>query len=121
MTKIAIIEDDHAIQEMYKLKLSFEGYEVEVASNGVDGLILCESFYPDLILLDIKMPQMTGDEMLKRLRETEWGSRIRVIVLTNASKSEAPSSLRFLHVDRYVVKAHHTPKQVLDIVKEVLA
>jgi CheY-like chemotaxis protein len=66
------------------------------------------------------MPEMNGDEMLTRLREREWGGNIRVIVLTNISKDEAPATLRFLNVDRYVVKAHHTPAQVLEIVREVL-
>jgi len=119
--KIAVIEDDTAIQQMYKMKLSLEGFDVQTASDGVAGFTLCESYRPDAILLDLKMPEMNGDEMLKKLRETDWGAQIRVIVLTNASKSEAPSSLRFLHVERYIVKAHHTPRQVLDVVREVLS
>ncbi len=76
---------------------------------------------PDLLLLDIRMPGMSGDELLAKMRSTEWGADIRVIILTNLSRDEAPSSLRFLGVDRYVVKAHHTPSQVVDIVREVLA
>ncbi len=58
--------------------------------------------------------------MLARLRAQAWGADIRVIILTNLSKDEAPQVLRFLHVDRYIVKAHHTPKQLVDIVHEVL-
>jgi hypothetical protein len=54
------------------------------------------------------------------MRGEDWGSSIRVVILTNLSKDEAPQSLRFLHVDRYVVKAHHTPKQIIDIVNEIL-
>jgi hypothetical protein len=64
---------------------------------------------------------MSGDEMLEKLRATDWGSSIRVVILTNISKDEAPKNLRFLHVDRYVVKAHHTPTQVLEIIKEILS
>jgi hypothetical protein len=63
---------------------------------------------------------MGGSEMLAHLRSERWGSEIRVIVLTNISKDEAPPALRFLHVDRYIVKAHHTPAQVVSIVHEVL-
>lgn len=59
--------------------------------------------------------------MLLKMRESEWGSESRVIILTNISKSEAPHSLRFLHVDRYIVKVHTTPAQVVETVKEVLA
>lgn len=66
------------------------------------------------------MPVLSGDEMLAKLRAAEWGSPIKVMMLTNLSRDEAPSTLRYLNVDRYVVKAHHTPAQVVDIVREVL-
>jgi len=118
--KIAVIEDEAPIRELYRAKLDLEGYDVRTANNGKDGLELAESFLPDLLLLDIRMPEMNGDEMLAKLRETTWGANMRVIILTNLSKDEAPSILRFLSVDRYVVKAHHTPRQVVDIVEEVI-
>lgn len=119
--KIAIIEDELAIAQMYKIKLDKDGYDVRLALNGDDGLKLCEDFKPDIILLDIKMPNMTGDEMLMKVRSQDWGAEMKVIVLTNISKDEAPSNLRFLNVSRYIVKAHHTPTQVADLVKEILA
>lgn len=118
--KIAIIEDDAPIAEMYKMRLSREGCITQIAVNGEQGLELSKEFLPDLILLDIRMPIMSGDEMLEKLRATSWGSNIRVIILTNLSKDEAPPVLRLLHVDRYIVKAHYTPSQVVEIVKEVL-
>jgi len=118
--KIAIIEDDQAISEMYRFKLEASGYVVETAPNGKLGLTLIEQMRPDLLLLDIRMPEMGGDDMLKKLRECDWAADIKVIVLTNISRDEAPSVLRFLGVDRYIVKAHHTPAQVEDIVREVL-
>lgn len=118
--KVAVVEDDQAIQLMYKLKLEREGFTVATASDGRSGLEMLRNFRPDLILLDLIMPGMHGDELLARLREQEWASSIRVVILTNLSKSEAPQSLRFLHVDRYVVKAHHTPAQVVGVVREVL-
>lgn len=119
--KILIVEDDEPIRSLYCLKLQQEGFETLTAHNGLIGLRLAEQIQPDLILLDLRMPVMSGDEMLAKLRATEWGSGIRVIVLTNISKNEAPHALRFLSVDRYVVKVHHTPAQVIDIVREVLA
>lgn len=118
--KIAVIEDDLPIANMYKLKLSSCGYDTSVAHDGAAGLELCKELLPDLILLDLRMPIMTGDEMLEKLRSEDWGSSIRVIILTNISKDEAPSRLRMLNVDRYIVKAHHTPTQVVDIVREIL-
>lgn len=117
---IAIIEDDTAIAGMYKFKLEQAGFKVINAPNGKLGLEAITSKRPDLILLDIMMPIMTGDEMLEKLRQTDWGSSIRVIILTNISRDEAPSKLRFLAVDRYIVKAHTTPSQVLEVVNSVL-
>lgn len=118
--KVVVVEDEHDLQFLYKLKLEREGFDVRTAGNGAEGLEVIEQFRPDLILLDLRMPVMSGPEMLARLREQEWAGNIRVIVLTNISKTEAPASLRFLSVDRYVVKAHHTPTQVVGIVQEIL-
>jgi DNA-binding response OmpR family regulator len=118
--KVALVEDDQNLQNMYKLKLELEGFSVVTASNGREGLQVIEAFMPDIVLLDVRMPVMSGDEMLTHLREHEWGSNMRVIILTNISKSEAPQSLRFLNVDRYIVKAHSTPAQVVEVLKEVL-
>ena len=120
MVKTLIVEDEVPIAHMYQFKLKQSGYKVSVAYNGETGLQMAEEFKPDLILLDLRMPIMTGDEMLEKMRATDWGSSIRVVILTNISKDEAPSKLRFLDVDRYIVKAHHTPSQVVKIVEEVL-
>ncbi len=118
---ILIVEDDEPIRELYRAKFTQQGYSVATAVNGRDGLRQADQLRPDIILLDLRMPVMTGDEMLARLRATDWGSEIRVVILTNISKSEAPMSLRYLHVDRYVTKVHHTPSQIVEIVREVLA
>src|SRR5688500_18894410 len=118
MYKIAIVEDDHAIASMYELKLKKNGFDVQVAFDGLVGLELVKRFRPDIILLYLKMPKMTGEDMLEKVRSTSWGADIRTIVLTNISRDEAPMKLRFLHVDRYIVKAHYTPTQVVEVVKE---
>ena len=118
--KVVVVEDERSINDMYRMKLRLSGFDVETAYNGEEGLEVIESFDPDLILLDLRMPIMSGDVMLEKLRETDKGADIRVIILTNISRDEAPHNLRFLHVDRYIVKAHHTPTQVIDVVKDVL-
>lgn len=118
--KIAIIEDDHAIAEMYELKLKHLGYQVAIAKDGEEGLQLVKSFVPDLILLDLMLPGITGEVVLQQLRTTDWGKSVRVIVLTNVSQDEAPKELQTLDVDHYILKAHHTPSQVAKIIREVL-
>ena len=118
---ILIVEDETAIAQMYQFKLEQEGFLITLANNGQEGLEAIDISKPDLILLDLRMPVMSGDEMLEELRSRQDGFAIKVIVLTNISKDEAPPRLRFLDVDRYIVKAHHTPKQVVDVIREVLA
>ena len=120
MIKVLIVEDETQILRMYEFKLEKSGYSVRCSENGRDGLREAEDFRPDIILLDLMMPEMNGDEMLKILRSKDWGKNIRVIILTNISKDEAPSSLRLLNVDRYIVKAHFTPAQVIEIVDELM-
>lgn len=119
-TKVAIVEDDQSITDIYRFKLEHEGFAVAVAHDGQEGLKVIKDFNPELILLDLRMPVMSGDIMLGHLRATDWGSNIKVIILTNISKDEAPAGLRFLNVDRYIVKAHHTPNQVVDVIRDVL-
>jgi DNA-binding response OmpR family regulator len=119
--KIAIIEDDAAISQMYRMKFEAEGFEVETAENGKLGLELAEAMKPDMILLDLMMPEMNGDEMLARLRATDWGKDIKVIILTNMGEQEAPISLREHKVEAFIVKADMTPRQVAELVKEHLS
>lgn len=120
MTKIAIIEDDQAISQMYRIKFESEGYEVETAPNGKLGLALVDEMRPDVILLDIMMPEMNGDEVLQKIRATEWGKKIKVIILTNMGEQEAPEVLKNLEVSAFIVKAEMTPRQVAEKVKKHL-
>lgn len=120
MTKIAIIEDDATINQMYRMKFESDGFEVELADNGKRGVSLVEKYKPDIILLDLQMPEMNGDEALMEIRSHDWGRDIPVIILTNLGKEEAPKSLDALGVHSYIVKADFTPRQVVDSVKEAL-
>ena len=121
VVKVAIVEDDQAISQMYRIKFEAEGFEVETAANGKLGLELTDKMRPDIILLDLMMPEMTGDVMLEKLRKTDWGKDIRVIVLTNMGEQEAPPSIRQLGVKRFILKAEMTPRQVAEMVKKELA
>ncbi len=120
-TKIAIVEDDLAIAQMYRMKFETEGYDVQTAENGALGYKLIEEMVPDVVLLDLMMPEMNGDEVLEKVRATPWGKNIRVIILTNLSAQEAPAKLKDLGVKKYIVKAEMTPKQVAEAVKAELA
>lgn len=120
MTKIAIIEDDPVISQMYRMKFEADGFDVQMANNGQRGVELVKSFRPDIILLDILMPEMNGAEALEDIRSQKWGQQIPVIVLTNLGPEEAPKKLKKLNVHSYIVKADLTPRQVVDRVKDAL-
>ena len=121
MTKIAIIEDDPTINQMYRMKFEAEGFDVELANNGKRGLAMVESFGPDLILLDVQMPEMDGPTALAEMRKQEWGKNIPVIILTNMGEEESPKDLKDLGIHSYIVKADLTPSQVVSRVKDALA
>lgn len=119
-TKIAIVEDDQAISQMYRFKFEAEGYTVETAENGKLGLELVEKMKPNIILLDLMMPEMNGDEMLAKLRATDWGKTIKVVILTNMGEQEIPESVKALGVSAVILKADMTPRQVAELVKKQL-
>lgn len=119
--KVAIVEDDQTISQMYRFKFEAEGYSVETAENGRLGLALAEAMKPDIILLDLMMPEMTGDEMLAELRKKAWGKDIKVIILTNMGEQEIPEAVKTLGVSAVILKADMTPRQVADLVKKQLA
>jgi DNA-binding response OmpR family regulator len=121
MTKIAIIEDDPVINQMYRMKFEATGFDVQVADNGIKGVELIKEFNPDIVLLDLLMPEMSGAEALEEIRLHDWGKDIPVIILTNLGEEEAPSNIRDLGVASYIVKANLTPRQVVERVKETLS
>jgi DNA-binding response OmpR family regulator len=120
MTKIAIIEDDPVISQMYRMKFEADGFDVQLANNGKRGVASVEAFVPDMILMDLQMPEMGGAEALAVLRKSDFGKDIPVIILTNLGEEEAPKEIRGLGIHSYIVKADLTPRQVVQRVKEAL-
>ncbi len=121
MAKITIVEDDQAISQMYRIKFESEGYTVETAENGKIGLEVIKKMKPDIVLLDVMMPEMSGDEVLEALRASSWGKNIKVIVLTNIGEQELSPKIKELGVEAVILKADMTPRQVAEIVKKQLA
>lgn len=120
MTKIAIIEDDQVINQMYRMKFEAAGFAVATASDGESGVAAAAKFRPDIILLDLQMPRMGGAEALELIRKSDWGAHTPVIILTNLGEEEAPKTLRQLGIHSYIVKAELTPSQVVGRVKDAL-
>jgi DNA-binding response OmpR family regulator len=120
--KILLIEDDEAIREMYRLKFEVAGLEVRIAEDGQQGLKLAKQFKPDLLLLDLKIPTMGGEDVLEILQTTtDWAKDMKVIIMSNISRNVAPKKLKKLKIDRYLVKAHYTPAQVVEEIRSILS
>ncbi len=121
MIKIAIVEDDQVISQMYRIKFEADGFDVETAENGKLGLDLVKEMKPNMVLLDLMMPEMNGDEMLAQMRQSDWGKDIPVIILTNMGEAEVPKEVMDMGVKKVILKADMTPKQVVDLVKKQLS
>lgn len=117
LKKILIIEDDPLLTKMYRTKLESEGFEVNVAHDGIEGLAEAKNG-ADLIILDIMMPQLSGIDLLEKLRKTPKGKKIPVIVLTNLASEEEENKARSLEVKEFLVKADQTPTDLVEKIKK---
>lgn len=122
MAKVLLIDDDNLLVRMYGKKFESEDHTVSTASDGEEGLEKAESETPDLILLDIMMPEMDGVEVLEKLKSNDKTKKIPVVMLTNLGSSEANiDKCLDLGAVSYLIKADYTPKEVVQKVKEILA
>ncbi len=118
--KVFIIEDEEMLVNMYVSKFEKEGYEIDSAFNGREGLEKVKTYHPDIVLLDVIMPEMDGFMVLKQLKGDASTKNIPVIMLTNLGQGEDVEKGQKLGAKDYLVKANLTPSQVVDKVKEVL-
>jgi DNA-binding response OmpR family regulator len=118
---IMIVEDDSFVMDIYKTKLSQEGFTVVEAGNGSEAIVKLKSVKPDLMLLDIIMPYMDGLEVLKKMKENDETKDIPVILLTNLSQKEEVDKGIELGAKDYLIKSHFTPSEVLEKIKICLA
>lgn len=118
--KVLVVEDDDFLLEMYSTKLELEGFKVYNATNGVQGLKVAQREEPDLILLDLNLPEMSGFEVLEQLKNTENTKDISVVVLTNYSQKDHIDRCLDLGADDYLIKAHFVPSEVISKIKKLL-
>ncbi|XKT75402.1 MAG: response regulator transcription factor [Patescibacteria group bacterium UBA2103] len=112
--KILIVEDETPLLEALSTKLSGAGHDICIAKDGVEGVTTAFSERPDIVLLDIKMPRKDGLQMLKELREGEWGKEVRVIVLTNLNDPEHIADMLEAGANEYLVKTEWKLNELLD-------
>jgi CheY-like chemotaxis protein len=117
---VLLIEDDPLLTKMYKAKFTTEGFNVLVAQDGEEGLKMALENSPDMILLDIMMPKLSGLDLLGKLREDPKGKDIPVIVLTNLTQQKEAQKALDLGAKEFMVKANLTPSQVVEKIKKYL-
>ena len=118
--KILIVEDDSMISSMYQTKFEADGFEVFIADNGVIGLELAKKEKPDIVMLDVILPQLDGFSVLEEIKKDQATKKIPVIMLTNLGTEEDKIKGEKMGALDYLVKASLTPGQVSEKIKKAL-
>ena len=118
--RVLIVEDDFFIRDLYTRELNREDFEVLTAEDGAEGLLKATEEKPDLILLDIMLPKMSGLNVLKKIKEKEEVKDIPVVLLTNLGQDNIIREGFTLGAVGYLIKAAYTPTQITEEVKKFL-
>jgi two-component system phosphate regulon response regulator PhoB len=116
--KILLVEDDDSLASVYQMRLEAEGFIVKRAANGEEALAAAVAFFPDLVLLDVMMPKVSGFDVLDIMRNTPETANLKVIMLTALSQESDKQKAKDLGVDDYLVKSQVVISDVVQKVKE---
>lgn len=115
--KILLVEDDETLAGVYLERLQAEGFDVRVVGNGEDALSNALEYKPDLILLDVMMPKISGFDVLDIIRNTPETTNMRVVMLTALSQPKDKERAEQLGVDDYLVKSQVVIADVIERIK----
>jgi DNA-binding response OmpR family regulator len=118
--RILLVEDDFFVRDVYQKKLNDEGFTVDSAGNGLEGMERLREHIPDLILLDIFMPYVDGKDMLLEIRQHDEWKGIPIILLTNLADNEGVRFGFGQGVEEFLIKSHFTPSEVVQKIYVVL-
>ncbi len=118
--KILLIEDDDLMIRMYQRVLTFKGYTVEIAENGLLGYEKAKTFKPNLILLDIMMPVLNGLQTLEKLKQDPATKDIKVIILSNLVHKRDSEYAVKLGAIKYLIKSDYDPNEVIEEINKCL-
>ena len=119
MSRILLIEDDPVLQDMYKDKFVNEGYEIHVTSYGIEGISMIKQIKPDLVLLDLILPDTTGFSVLDTVNKDPEINTIPIIVMTNIY-ADGEDLVKNHGVKSFILKSNSTPNQIFAKVKMLL-
>jgi DNA-binding response OmpR family regulator len=120
LSKILLVEDDFALRDIYSARLAAEGYTVVTASDGEEALAVAVREKPDLVVLDVMMPKISGFDVLDILRQTPDTKNTKVIMMTALSQEADRQRGESLGVNKYLVKSQVTLEDVVATVKHTL-
>jgi two-component system phosphate regulon response regulator PhoB len=118
--RILLVEDDDALASVYQVRLQAESFDVRRVENGEDALAAAISYKPDLVLLDVMMPKVSGFDVLDILRNTPETANLKIIILTALSQESDKKRAYDLGVDDYLVKSQVVITDVIDRIKQHL-
>jgi len=121
LKRILLVEDDDALANVYIVRLQAEGFETHRVANGEEALAAATTFKPDLVLLDVMMPKVSGFDVLDILRNTPETANLKVIMLTALSQDSDKERAEALGVDDYLVKSQVVISDVVDRIRHHLA
>ncbi len=117
--KVLLVEDDPFLVDIYVTKLKEQGYSAVQVTDGEKVLEQVRKEKPDLVLLDIVLPHMDGWEILSQLKADNELKNTKVVVLSNLGQKEEVEKGLQLGAERYLIKAHYTPSQVVEEIKKI--
>jgi DNA-binding response OmpR family regulator len=118
--KILLVEDEELIYSLLEKKLTQAGYEVTVATNGEEGLKKIKEVSPDIILLDIIMPQKDGFSVMEEIRKDKELQRIPIIVISNSGQPVELNKAKELGAKDWIIKTDFDPQEIIEKVKKYL-
>lgn len=120
MKKVLLVEDDDALASVYITRLQAEGFDIKRVPNGEDALAAAIAYKPDIILLDVMMPKVSGFDVLDILRNTPETANVKIVMLTALSQDSDRERAESLGVDDYLVKSQVVIADVVDRIKQHL-
>ena len=116
MKTVLIVEDESSLRNVMREALERHNFQVLEAPNGEEGLVLALQKRPDIILLDLNMPKMGGQEVLQKLRQDDWGASVKVVVMTNEDDVVNIGTAHEHAITEYIIKSN---LDLEDLIKRV--
>lgn len=115
---ILIVEDEKVLQDVYKLVLTSKGFVVHTADNGLEGIRQLKTLIPDMVLLDIFMPNMDGKEFMRNINLDDYPNT-KIVVCSNLSDIETQKEMLGLGAQKFVLKSSMAPKDLINLALEI--